>query len=323
MPPCYAETCEHIDEIVPLAMIIDPNKPAAPGGVPGDVIKDGDVYSFAEDVIKASMTTPVIVDFWATWCGPCKQLTPTLEKVVRQAGGKVRLVKIDIDRNQDLAAQLRIQSVPTVYAFLDGRPVDAFVGAQPESTVRAFVDRLTENVKEAGPDDMLAEAQATLDGGDAKRAAEMFSLVLRQDAENVKAVAGLIRARVAQGDVKGARKVISGLPSQLASHTEIKAAAQAIELIEGPGKPGDISTLERQLAGNPDDHQARFDLALALFAGGRSEQAVDALLYIVKHENTWQDEAARKQLLKIFDALGPSHPVTLASRRKLSSLLFS
>ena len=304
-------------------MIIDPAKPAAAAAVPAGAIKDGDTYGFANDVVKASMTVPVIVDFWAPWCGPGKTLTPLLERLVRQAGGRVRLVKIDIDQNQELAAQLRIQSVPTVYAFVGGRPTDAFVGAQPESKVRAFVDRLTRGA--GSPiEEGLELANEALASGDAAAAADMFSQVLQQDPRHPKALAGAIRARLAGGDVKGARSLVKGIPADLAGNSDIASAVSAVDLMEQSRQSaGDVTQLRRRVQAAPADHQARFDLATALFAKGLAEQAVDELLAIVRDDRKWNDEAARKQLVRIFDALGPAHPLTLAGRRRLSSLLFS
>ena len=292
-------------------MIIDPGKAAAPAAAPSGTIKNCDTAGFANDVIKASMTVPVIVDFWATWCGPCKTLTPLLERLVLQAGGKVRLVKIDIDANQDLAAQLRIQSVPTIYAFFGGRPVDAFVGAQPESKVRAFIERLTRSGGGgASPiDDALELAQEALGAGDAAAAAELY---------------GLIRARLAVGDTKGARSLAKGLPADLAANADITAAVSAVDLIEeSHGAAGNVADLRRKVRANPGDHQARYDLSVALFAQGLTEGAIDELLGIIRAEREWNDQAARKQLVRIFDALGPAHPLTVSSRRRLSSILFS
>jgi putative thioredoxin len=286
------------------------------------VIKDGDLMSFNDDVIRASMTVPVIVDFWATWCQPCKQLTPALEKVVTQAGGRLRLVKIDIDQNQDLAMQLRIQSVPTVYAFVGGRPVDAFVGAQPESKIRQFVDRLLRGTP-SPVDDVLEHAQQALADGDAEAAADGFAQVLEQDPRHAKALAGLIRARVASGDAAGARQLASGLPQDLAGNPDVKAAVNAIELAEETQATGDLADLQRRVTASPDDPQARFDLALALYGQGRTEAAIDALLELIRRDRSWNDEAARKQLVKIFDALGHAHPLTVSSRRRLSTMLFS
>lgn len=305
-------------------MIIDPGKAAAPAAAPSGTIKDGDTAGFANDVIKASMTVPVIVDFWATWCGPCKTLTPLLERLVQQAGGRVRLVKIDIDKNQDLAAQLRIQSVPTIYAFVGGRPVDAFVGAQPESKIRAFIDRLTRGGSASPLDEALELAQESAAAGDLAAAAELYGQVLQQDPRHPKALAGMIRARLGGGDVKGARALAKGLPADLAANAEIAAAVSAVDLVEqSRGASGDAAELRRRVQASPGDHQARFDLSVALFAQGLTEGAIDELLAIIRAERGWNDEAARKQLVRIFDALGPSHPLTVASRRRLSSILFS
>lgn len=297
--------------------------PSAGAPVAADTVKDGDTRTFAEDVIKASMSVPVVVDFWATWCGPCKTLTPLIEKLVRQAAGRVKLVKIDIDKNQDLAAQLRIQSVPTVYAFIDGRPVDAFVGAQPESKVRAFIERLTREA--VSPiDEALALGQDALQAGDGKMAAGLFSQVLQHDPRNPKAVSGLIRARLASGDTKGARQVVKGLPGDLVTSGEIAAAISALDLIEeSRGAAGDVGDLRKRVQADPSNLQARYDLSTALFAKGLTEGALDELLTIIRSDRAWNDDAARKQLVRIFDALGPAHALTVASRRRLSSLLFS
>jgi putative thioredoxin len=304
-------------------MIIDPAKPAATPAASAGSIKDGDAYSFADDVIKASMTVPVIVDFWAPWCGPCKTLTPLLEKLVRQAGGRVRLVKIDIDRNQDLATQLRIQSVPTIYAFVGGRPMDAFVGAQPESKIRAFIERLTRGggspVEEA-----VELAQAALAAGKPAEAAELFGRALKQDSRHPKALAGVIRARLAAGDLRSARSMIKGVPADLAGNPEIASAISAVDLVEQSRQAaGDMGELRRRVQAAPGDHRARYDLATALFAKGLTEAAIDELITIIRADRKWDDEAARKQLVRIFDALGHNHPLTVAARRRLSSLLFS
>jgi putative thioredoxin len=272
------------------------------------------------------MSIPVVVDFWAPWCGPCKTLTPLLERLVQQAGGRVRLVKVDIDKNQDLAAQLRIQSVPTVYAFVGGRPVDAFVGAQPESKVRAFIERLAKGAAGgASPiDEALEIAQEALTAGDAGQAADIYGQILQQDPKHPKALAGMIRARVAAGDIKGARALIKGLPADLAANAEVTSAISAVELVEqSQDAAGDVGKLRRQVQEAPDDHQARFELATAMFAAGLTEGAIDELLTIVRAERAWNEEAARKQLVRIFDALGHTHPLTVASRRRLSSVLFS
>ena len=304
-----------------MALIIDPQRPAGPPAG-GDVVIDSDTEHFAVDVIDGSIDRPVIVDFWAPWCGPCKQLTPMLEKLVRQAGGLVRLVKINVDENQGLATQLRIQSIPTVYAFSGGRPVDAFTGAQTESSLRAFLGRLT-----AGATPPLGQAldmaQAALDGGDAQSAAAVFTQILGEDPRNAKAIAGLIRSRLALGDIAGARSVVSGLTPDLTEQVDIKAARTAVEFAERAGATGDIGTLTARVNADASDHAARFDLAEALFAAGQAEAAIDALLDIIRRDRAWNEDAARVQLLRFFDALGPTHPLTTASRRRLSSILFS
>lgn len=304
-------------------MILNLSGQPASGAAQGTAIKDTDSLGFNDDVVRASMTAPVIVDFWAPWCQPCKQLTPLLEKLVQETGGRVRLVKINIDTNQELAMQLRIQSVPTVYAFVGGRPVDAFVGAQPESKLRQFIDQLLRGSR-SPVEGLFDEAQAALDAGDARTAAARFIEVLREDPRHVKAIAGAIRARVALRDLTGARKLADGLPQDLATAPEVRAAITAIELAEETRKAaGDLADLERRAAQEPPDPAARYDLALARYGSGDSEAAVELLLDMVRRDREWNDAAARKQLLKIFDALGPSHPLTVASRRRLSSLLFS
>ena len=309
-----------------MALILDPTMKAqaakGPSPEAGDVILDGDTPGFARDVIEASMHVPVIVDFWAPWCGPCKQLTPALEKLVRQAGGLVRLVKINIDENQNLAAQLRIQSVPTVYAFVGGQPVDAFVGAQPESQLRAFIDRLTAGA-EAPIDQALDAARDALDNGDPTTAQQIYAELLNQDPTNPKAVAGMVRALVAQGDAVSARQLLDGLSAELRRNAEIAAAASAVELAEQSQETGDIAALRSRVAADGGDHQARYDLAVALFAGGKPAEAIDELIESVRRDRTWSDEEARKQLVKIFDALGPTDPLTVTARRRLSSILFS
>ncbi len=299
----------------------------AAGPAPADTIKDSDTAGFRADVIDASMSVPVIVDFWATWCGPCKQLTPVLEKVVRAARGKVRLVKVDIDKNQQLAAQLRIQSVPTVYAFFQGRPVDAFNGALPESQVKQFVDRLADLAGQAGGDpvaDALDEAKAALEQGDARTAASIYQEVMQHDPENATAIAGLARAMIALGRAKEARQLIDGLPGNVAGAAEITSVRSSLELAEqSAGAAREVPKLRKRLAADPDDHQARIDLAVALYGTGEREAAIEELLTSIRRDRDWNDQAARKQLLKFFEALGPSDPLTVASRRKLSSILFA
>ncbi|CAA7612653.1 thioredoxin [Magnetospirillum sp. SS-4] len=296
-------------------------KPPA-GSAAADLIKDGRTATFVADVIEASRKVPVIVDFWATWCGPCKQLGPALEKAVLAAKGAVRMVKIDVDKNQDLAAQLRVQSVPTVYAFKDGRPVDAFTGAVPESQLKQFIQRLTAG---AGPslDDYVAEAKTILAEGDAQTAAGIFQQVLQHDPDNAAALAGLLRCLMALGDTGQAEAMLAQVPPEMARHADIAAVRTAIELARHAGEVGEAADFRRRLAQNADDHQARFDLAMAYYAGNEPEAAVDELLELFRRDRAWNDDAARKQLVKIFEALGFTHPLAKSGRSRLSTLLFS
>jgi putative thioredoxin len=303
-------------------MIFGTKTSAAAADAGGDVIKDGNTQSFSADVMTASMERPVIVDFWAPWCGPCKTLTPILERLVRQAGGAVRLVKINIDENQALAAQLRIQSVPTVYAFAGGQPVDGFVGAQPESKLKAFVDALTRGAADPMAD-ALEQGQAALQANDYKGAAKAFSAVLAQDPGNAKAVAGMVRSYVGAGNIAAARRLIDGLSAEVKASAEVAKALAAVELAEQSKEGGDLAKLRAAVASRPDDMQSRFDLAIALYGKGDAAGAIDELLHLVRVDRSWNDEAARKQLVKIFDALGVSHPTTVAARRRLSTILFS
>ena len=289
---------------------------------PADIIKETDTANFKADVIEASAEVPVIVDFWAPWCGPCKQLGPALEKQVRAAAGMVRLVKVNIDENQELAAQMRIQSIPAVYAFKDGQPVDGFTGALPEGQIKSFIDKLIGDAK--SPIDVaLEEAKAALEAGDEITAGAIFAKVRAQDPANADAIAGIVRAAIAAGDAARAREIVDGLPDDLARNSEIAAARSALELSEQVSETGDIEELRGKLAEDENDHQARFDLATALYGLARNEDAVEELLELLRRAPQWNDEAARMQLLKIFEALGNADPITVSGRRKLSSLLFS
>jgi len=287
------------------------------------IIKDGSLETFAKDVIQASLSTPVLVDFWAPWCGPCKQLGPVLEKVVRAAGGKVKLVKINIDENPELAQQLRVQSVPTVYAFIGGQPVTGFVGAQPESQIKALVEKLVGGPLGADPTADLEAARAALERGEAKTAAAIYNAILRVDPENPEAIGGLARCLLATGQRDDAKRLLDKAPKALANHPAISGAQAALQLAEEAGEIGDPASLEARLAVDPEDHEARYRLATALFLRGKLEPAMEHLCRIVKKDRNWKDDAARKQLIRFFDALGPKHPATLKGRRMLSSVLFS
>lgn len=287
-----------------------------------EVIKDATDASFIADVVEASKTTPVIVDFWATWCGPCRQLGPALEKAVLAAKGAVKLVKVDIDKNPAYAGQLRVQSIPAVFAFVDGRPVDGFMGALPDSQVKQFVDRLAKQGGAGGSpvDDLLDMARESLELGDFGGAAQAFAEVLRNDPKNVKAMAGMARVYLSSGDAERAREVLEMVPPE-AKDADLDSVRAALTLAEA----GSVETagLEKRLAADPDDHEARLELATALAGAGRMEEAVDHLLSIIERDREWNDQAARKQLLTIFEAAGPMSEVAKQGRRRLSAILFS
>jgi putative thioredoxin len=289
-----------------------------------ELIKNGSTATFMADVIDASHETAVIVDFWAPWCGPCKQLGPMLEKAVREAKGAARLVKIDIDQNQQLAQQMRIQSIPAVYAFKDGRPVDAFVGALPESQVKQFVARLAGAKGPSPVEEAVTLAKAALAAGDTGRATTLFTQVLQHEPENVDALAGLARAAIVKKDLAKARQLLARVPSEATNHAEVTAARAGLELAEAGAKAQNaVGELRRRLERDPKDHQARFDLAGALFAAGDREPAIEELLDLVRRDRQWNEQAARRQLIKFFEAMGPTDPLTQSARRRLSSLLFS
>ena len=302
---------------------------AAPAD-PDALIRDGDLASFMADVIEASLQRPILVDFWADWCGPCKQLTPILERAVTGAAGKVRLVKIDVDRNPELAQQLRIQSMPTVYAFFQGQPVDAFQGLLPESQVKAFIDRVLKIAGTAGganegddADAAIAQGAEALALGELDRAAALYheALMLRQS--DPVALIGLIRVQLAGGDLAGARLSLGTLPPEVARHKDYTALQAALDLAAKAEQAGPLGELERAVAADPAAPQARFDLAVAQYAAGQVAQAADNLLQLVVTAPTWNDGAAKAQLLTMFEALGAADPTVRAARRKLSGLLFS
>ena len=301
-----------------------PATPAAPAGNGGDLVKDATDATFAADVIEASRETPVIVDFWAPWCGPCKQLTPVLEEAVRAAKGAVRMVKVDIDQNQQIAAQLRVKSIPAVFAFEGGKPVDGFMGALPASEIKAFVKRLADlGGKGNGLDEALAQGEEMLDKGAAADAAQVFAAVLAEDAANARALGGLARVELAVGDIARARQTLEMAPPEIVDDPAIVAARSAIELAEQTQDTGEEAELKARLEANPDDHQARYDLALALLAGKDREGAVETLLELFRRDAEWNDGAAKAQLFKLFDSFGPKDPLTLSGRRRLSSMIFA
>ena len=288
----------------------------------GDLIKDTTTATFREDVLTSSVQQPVLVDFWAPWCEPCKQMTPIIENAVRAAGGKVKLVKMNIDEHPQIAGQLGVQSIPAVFAFQSGRPVDGFVGALPESQIKAFIERLVGPV-ENEVDALVAEADAALEEGRAQEAGEIFSEILQNEPEHVGAAAGLARALIALDRAADAKSVLDSLPAQAAADAKVQAARAAADLALQAADLGDVGELEQRLGANPEDHQARFDLAVALNGRGERQAAADALLYIIKKQRAWEDDKARQQLLQFFEAWGPLDQDTIDARRKLSALLFS
>ena len=305
-------------------VIFDPAAPTGP-----DPVRDGDQTSFMQDVIEASREVPVLVDFWATWCGPCKTLTPAIEKVVRAAGGRVKLVKIDIDKNRQLVAQLTqlglpLQSVPTVAAFWQGQIADIFQGALPESEIKKFVETLLKLAGGQLPSaEILAEARTMLEEGDAQGALELFAGLAQQEPENAEALAGLARCLLALDEEDQALQVLDSAPPKVAGHAEITAVRAQIELARaGREAQAGLSGFEARLAADPDDHEARIELAVAYNAQDRRSEAAEALLEAIRRDRAWNDEAARKQLLQFFEAWGLTDPATLKARRGLSALLF-
>jgi putative thioredoxin len=292
------------------------NKQEASSGL----IKDTTTQTFMADVIEASRKVPVIVDFWAPWCGPCRQLTPVLEKLVKAARGAVRLVKMNIDEHPQVAAQLGVQSIPAVFGFKNGQPVDGFMGALPESQVRAFIQRLTG--PQAAPGMGLEEAQAAFDAGDMGTAAAGFASILQDDPENADAIGGLARCYIATGDLDRAEQTLALLPPAKQNAPGYTSAKAALELARKAGPKADIQALEQAIASNPRDWDARFKLALALNAKGQRQQAMEHLFDIVRKDRAWNEDAARKQLVEFFEAWGPKDPLTQAGRQRLSSLLF-
>lgn len=302
----------------------------APAGAPADLIKDTTTEQFMTDVIEASMEVPVIVDFWAPWCGPCKTLGPQLEAVVKAARGGVKMVKLNIDENQQIAQQMRIQSIPAVFAFKDGRPVDGFVGAQTQSQIKQFVDKVVAlgggaaAAQAEALEAAMVQAKSALEGDDPRTAAAIYHQVLQADDTRLDAADGLIRAIITAGDAAAARQQFDALPEAMRDANELASARTALELAEqNANAAAELPRLQAAVEADEKDHESRLQLANALFAAGQSEQAIDQLLELFKRDRAWNEEAARVQLLKFFEALGHSHPATIGGRRRLSSMMFA
>ncbi len=296
------------------------------GGVataPADAVKDTTTQAFMKDVIEESKNQPVLVDFWAPWCGPCKQLTPVLEKAVKAAKGKIKLVKMDIDKHPEIPGQMGIQSIPAVIAFSNGQPVDGFMGALPESQVVAFLERVTKGKIGGEEQDLLKTADAALADGNAAAAADLYAQLLQQDSGNVAALAGLARCYVETGNTEQAKKTLAMVPEAKQNEASVAAARAALEVAEQAKSVGPLNELEAKVAADPLDHQARFDLAAALNAAGKRAEAVEHLLTIVRKDRKWNDDAARKQLVQFFEAWGFADPAAVEGRKRLSSILFS
>ncbi|HVY58904.1 MAG TPA: thioredoxin [Xanthobacteraceae bacterium] len=287
------------------------------------LVKDATTQSFMKDVIEESRRQPVIVDFWAPWCGPCRQLTPVLEKVVRAAKGKVKLVKMNTDEHPAIPTQLGVQSIPAVFAFVNGQPADGFLGALPESQVTAFIERLTKDRIGGDTADLLKAADAALVEGNPASAAEIYAAILAEDSANVHALAGLARCYIETGAIEQAQQTLAMVPETKRNEPAVAAARAALELHEQAASLGPIADLEHKVLTEPLNHQARFDLALALNAKGRRQEALDHLIEIVRRDRKWNDDGARKQLVQLFDAWGPADELTIEGRKRLSSILFA
>ncbi len=297
------------------------------GPAEADLIKDGSEATFMQDVVEASQTVPIVVDFWAPWCGPCKTLGPQLEAAVTAAKGAVKMVKINVDEAQAIAGQLRIQSIPTVYAFWQGQPVDGFQGAVPQSEINEFIDRVIKAAGGEAPADNLNSAveaaEEMLAEGAAVDAAQTFAAILGEDANHAGAYGGLVRAHIAMDDLDQAEAILNGAPAEISDSTELEAAHAQLQLARQAADAGPVAELRAAVEAEPDNHQARLDLAQALYANGDAEAAVDELLTIFGKDREWNDGAAKEQLFTIFDALKPTDPIVLNGRRRLSSMIFA
>jgi len=289
------------------------------------LIKDVNEDTFMDDVIEASKTSPIVVDFWAPWCGPCKTLGPALEAEVKATNGKIKMVKVDIDQNQNLASQMRIQSIPAVFAFVDGQPIDGFMGAKAPSELKSFIEKLLENVKDDGGDlsEAIAVADEMLEAGEYDDAAETFEAILGEDPERSPAFVGLFKAKMGAKKIDDAQKMLEDIPTALVNKPEILALQAQIDLTNQTQGLGEINDLREALKNDLDNHQIRFDLALALFTAGETNDAIQELLTIFRKDQEWNDDAARQQLFKFFDILGGDDPITLSGRRQLASMLFA
>jgi putative thioredoxin len=290
---------------------------------PEGLIKETTTQGFMKDVIEESKRQPVLIDFWAPWCGPCKQLTPILEKVVKAAKGKVKLVKMNIDDHPAIPGQMGIQSIPAVIAFVNGQPADGFMGALPEGQVTAFLERLTKGKIGGEAQDLLKAADAALAEGDVPGAADLYAQLMAEDEANVAALAGLARCYVATGAIDQAKQMLAKVPEAKRNEAPVAAARAALEVAEQAASVGPVGELENKVSANPLDHQARFDLAVALNAKGNRAEAVDHLMEIVKRDRKWNDDGARKQLVQFFEAWGPTDEATVGGRKRLSSILFA
>jgi putative thioredoxin len=302
-------------------MLQDVGATAAPAA--DGLIKDTTTQAFVKDVIEESRRQPVLVDFWAPWCGPCRQLTPILEKVVRAAKGKVKLTKMNIDEHPAIPGQMGIQSIPAVIAFVNGQPADGFLGALPENQVTAFIERLTKDQVGGEEKDRLKLADAALVDGDPAGAAELYAQILAEDSTNIHALAGLARCYVETGAIEQAKQTLALVPEGKRNEASVAAARAALELAEQATSVGPIAELEQKVSANAADHQARFDLAIALNAKGQRQEALDHLVEIVRRDRKWNDDGARKQLVQLFEAWGPTDELTIAGRKRLSSILFA